>query len=175
MATKTPQICIFDNEKQHFCTLCTCIFHFLIFVDVLVLSTTWNELFCSCVDDVSIWWQMFNFVLLCPKRWFQINSRTFRRHFSSIIALNNWKMIAENRSYIFRWRSRFRRRRVCLSSLLFLSQHVLVTNHVSGSNRHVGIRRNTDADVVFYRILCTDFFPNDYGIFTCANPKQWNQ
>ena len=118
MATKTPQICIFDNEKQHFCTLCTCIFHFLIFVDFLVLSTTWNELFCSCVDDVSIWWQMFNFVFLCPKRWFQINSRTFRRHFSSIMALNNWKMIAENRSYIFRWRSRFRRRRVCLSSLM---------------------------------------------------------
>ena len=27
-------------------------------------------------------------------------------------------MIAETRSYIFRWRSRFRRRHVCLSSLL---------------------------------------------------------
>ena len=67
---------------------------------------------------LSIWWQMFNFVFLCPKRWFQINSRTVRRHFSSIMALNNWKIIAEERSYIFRWRSRFRRRRVCLSSLL---------------------------------------------------------
>ena len=94
-------------------------FMFWHFVDVLVLSTTWNELFCSCVDDVSIWWQMFNFVSLCPKPWFQINSRIVRRHFSSIMALNNWKMIAEKRSYIFRWRSRFRRRRVCLSSLLF--------------------------------------------------------
>ena len=83
------------------------------FVDVLVLSTTWNDLFCSCVDDVSIWWQMFNFVFLCPKRWFQINSRTVRGHFSSIMTLNNWK-----RSYIFRWHSRFRRRRVCLSSLI---------------------------------------------------------
>ena len=93
-------------------------FMFWHFVDVLVLSTTWNELFCSCVDYVSIWWQMFNFVFLCPKRWFQINSRTVRRHFSSIMALNNWKMIAEKRSYIFRWRSRFRRRRVCLSSLM---------------------------------------------------------
>jgi len=30
-ATKTPQICIFDNEKQYLCTLCTCIFHFLTF------------------------------------------------------------------------------------------------------------------------------------------------
>ena len=93
-------------------------FIFWHFVDVLVLSTTWNDLFCSCVDDVSIWWQTFNFVFLCPKRWFQINSRTFRRHFSSIMALNNWEMIAEKGSYIFRWRSRFRRRRVYLSSLI---------------------------------------------------------
>ena len=34
------------------------------FVDVLVLATTWNDLFCSNVDDVSIWWQSFNCVLL---------------------------------------------------------------------------------------------------------------
>ena len=93
-------------------------FIFWNFVDVLVLSTTWNDLFCSCVDDVSIWWQMFNFVFLCPKRWFQFNSRIVRTHFSSIMSLNNWKMFAETRSHIFRWRSRFRRRRVCLSSLI---------------------------------------------------------
>ena len=66
-------------------------FMFWHFADVLVLSTTWNELFCSCVDDVTMWWQMFNFVFLCPKRWFEINSRTVRRHFSSIMALNKWK------------------------------------------------------------------------------------
>ena len=30
----------------------------------------------------------------------------------------NWKMIAEPRSYILRWRSRFRRRRICFSFLL---------------------------------------------------------
>ena len=86
--------------------------------DVLVLSTTWNDLFCSCVDNVSIWWQMFNFVFLFPKRWFQFNSRIVTTRFSCTMTLNNWKMIAETRSYIFRWRSRFRRRRVCLSSLL---------------------------------------------------------
>ena len=92
-------------------------FIFWHFEDVLVLSTTWNDLFCSCVDDVSRWKQMFNFVLLCPKRWFQFSSRIVGTHFSSIMTLNNWKMMAETRSYIFRWRSRFRRRRVCLSSL----------------------------------------------------------
>ena len=93
-------------------------FIFWRFVDVLVLSTTWNDQFCRCVDDVSIWWQMLNFVFLCPKRWLQFNSWIVRTHFSSIMSLNNWKMIAETRSYIFRWRSRFRRRRVCLSSLM---------------------------------------------------------
>ena len=101
-------------------------FIFWHFVDVLVLSTTWNDLFCRCVDDVSIRWQMFNFVFLCLKRWFQINSRTVRRHFPSIMTLNNWKMIAEKRRYIFRGRSRFRRRRVCLSSLILVFSSTLI-------------------------------------------------
>ena len=95
-------------------------FIFWHFEDVLLLSTTWNDQFCRCVDNVSVWWQMFNFVFLsCPKRWFQFNPRIVRTHVSSIISLNNWKMIAETRSHIFRWRSRFRRRRrrVCLSFL----------------------------------------------------------
>ena len=96
-------------------------FIFWHFEDILVLSTTWNDLFCSCVDDVSIWWQMFNFVL-CPKRWFQFNSRIVGTHFSSKMTLNNGKMIAETRSYVFRWRSRFRRRRVCLSSLFTMTE-----------------------------------------------------
>ena len=94
-------------------------FIFWHFEDVLVLSTTWNDLFCCCVDDVSRWWQMFNFVFLCPKRWFQFNSRIVRTHFSSKMTLNNCEIIAETGSYIFRWRSRFRRRRVCLSSLIW--------------------------------------------------------
>ena len=75
-------------------------FVFWHFKDVLVLSKTWNDLFCCCVDDVCIRWQMFNFVFLCPKGWFQFNSRMVRAHFSSIMTLNNWKMIAETRSYI---------------------------------------------------------------------------
>ena len=100
-------------------------FAFVIFghlADVLVLSTTWNILFYSCVDDLSISWQMFNFVFLFLKRWFQFNSRIVRTNFASVMTLNNWQMIAETRSHIFRWRSRFRRRRVCLSSLI--SRHL---------------------------------------------------
>ena len=88
-------------------------FIFWHYEDFLVHSTSWNHLFCSCVDDASIRWQMCNFVFSCPKRSFQFNSRMVRTHFSSIMTSNNWKMIAETRSYIFRWRSRFRRRWIC--------------------------------------------------------------
>ena len=71
-------------------------FSFLdIFADVLVLSTTWNDPFCSCVDDVSIWWQMVNFVCLSLKRWFQFDSWKARTHFASIMAMNNWAIISE--------------------------------------------------------------------------------
>ena len=34
------------------------------------------------------------------------------------MTLDSWKIIAETRSYIFRWRSCFRQSRVCLSSLI---------------------------------------------------------
>ena len=56
-------------------------------------------------------------ILSCPKRWFQFNSRIVKAHFSGIMTLNNWK-IAETWSDIFRWRSHFRRRRVCFKSSL---------------------------------------------------------
>ena len=68
----------------------------------------------------SIWWQMFNFVLLSQRRWFQLNSRIVITHFASVMTLNNGEIIAETRSYIFRWRFRSHRRRLCLSSLLSL-------------------------------------------------------
>ena len=85
--------------KTVFAHFARALFIFWHFEDVLVLSTTWNDLFCSRVDDVSIWWQMFNFVLLCRKRWFQFNFRIVRIHFSGVLTLNNWKMIAETRRY----------------------------------------------------------------------------
>ena len=44
--------------------------------------------------------------------------RIVRTHFASVMTLNNWEMITETRSYIFRWRSRCRRRRVCVNSLI---------------------------------------------------------
>ena len=51
------------------------------------------------------------------QRLIPIDSQIFRIHFASIMTWNNWEIIAETRSYIFRWFSRCRRRRVCLSSL----------------------------------------------------------
>ena len=105
-------------KNRIFARFARAFFIFGYFEDVLVLSTTWNDLICSCADDASIWWQMFNFFFLSPKRWFQFNSRMLRTHFARIMTWSNRKMVAERRSYIFRWRSRCCRRRVCLSSLI---------------------------------------------------------
>ena len=47
-----------------------------------------------------------------------LNSRIVRTYFAIIMTLNNWDTIKETRSYIFRWLSRCRRRRVCLNFLI---------------------------------------------------------
>ena len=108
-------------KNSTFARFARAFFFFWHFEDVLVLSTTWNDLFCSCLDDVSTW-HMFNFVLLSQKRWFQFHSKIVRTHFASVMTLNNCEIIEETRSYIFRWRSRLRRRRLCLSSLMKISR-----------------------------------------------------
>ena len=64
------------------------IFHlFTFFEDVLVLSMTWNDLFCSCVDNVTWAYDSKCWILSCPKRWFQFNSRIVNLHCSGIITL----------------------------------------------------------------------------------------
>ena len=65
---------------------------------------------------------MLNFVLLSQKRWFQFHSKIVRTHFASAMTLNNCEIIEETQSYIFRWRSRLRQRRLCLSSLMKISR-----------------------------------------------------
>ena len=125
---KPDKFAYLTMKNRIFARFARAFFSFWHFEDVLVLSTTWNDQFCRCVDDVSTWWQMFKFVFLCPKHWFQFNSRIVGTHFSRVMSLNNWKMIAETRSYIFRWRSRFRRRRDCLSSLMTLLAHMFIVS-----------------------------------------------
>ena len=120
-------------KNNSFARFARAVFIFGHFKDVLVLSTTWNDLFCSCVDEVSIRWQEFNFVFLSLKRWFKFNFRIVGKHFARVMNLNNLEMIAETRSYIFRWRFCCRRRRVCLNSLLsalksFSSGHLSLLN-----------------------------------------------
>ena len=128
---KTYKFAYLTMKNSIFALFARAYFIFWHFEDVLVLSMTWNDLFCSCVDDVSIWWWQMLIFVLCPKHWFQFNSRIVRTHFSSIMTLSNWKTIAEPRSYNFRWRSRFRRRRVCLSSLMWLWSLVSISLYLS--------------------------------------------
>ena len=113
---KPHEFAYLTMKNRIFARFARALFIFWHFEDVLVLSTTWNDLFCSCEDDVSIWWQLFNFVFLSLKHWFQFNSWIVRTHFATVMTLNNSEMIAETRSYIFRWRSRCRRRCVCVNS-----------------------------------------------------------
>ena len=68
-------------------------FFFFWHFDVLVLSTTWNDLFCGCLVDVSIWWHMFNFVLLSQKCWFKFNCRIVRTHFARAMTLNKFDIL----------------------------------------------------------------------------------
>ena len=58
------------------------------------------------------------FYLPTSKALVPINSSILRTHFASVMTLNNWETIAETRSYIFRWRFRCRRRRLCMSCLI---------------------------------------------------------
>ena len=74
-------------------------FIFVHFSAILVLSKTWNNLFCSRVDDLSTWRQT--------------------AYFAHQATWNNWKLIAETQSFIFRLRSLCRRRLACKSYLIF--------------------------------------------------------
>ena len=105
-------------KNNSFARFARAFFIFWHLADVLDLSTTWNDLFCSCLDDVSIRWQMFNVVFLPLKRWFQFNSKIVWPHFANVMSLNNSEIIPEMQSDIFIWRSCCRRRRVCLNSLV---------------------------------------------------------
>ena len=95
--------------------------HFSSFDILKMLSfCLWREITCFAVVWTTWAYDDKCSILSCPERWFQFNSWIVKAHFSGIMTFNNWKMIAETRSDIFRWRYRFRRRRVCWSSLLIL-------------------------------------------------------
>ena len=81
----------------------------------------------------------FHDLILCARREFmptniQFNSCKVRTHFSHVMALNNWEMIAERRSYIFRWCSR--RRRLCLSSLAKNGARAIPLGESRGRSSH---------------------------------------
>ena len=50
----------FDHENSSFARFARAFFIFVHFAVVLVILMPWNDLFCSCVDDVSTWRQTFN-------------------------------------------------------------------------------------------------------------------
>ena len=138
------------KKNNSFARFARAFFIFLHFADVLVLSMTWNDMFCSCVDDVSIWWETFNFAFLPLKRLFQFNSRIIRTHFARLMTLKNCEIFAETRSYIFRWRSQSRRRRLCLSSLYCRLVNWLLLKLPNGEVKHEGSMVSNEFQTVDY-------------------------
>ena len=56
----------------------------LCFAAVLVLTTTWNDLFCSCVDNVITLRQLFTFFYLSPNHFYA----KLERHFTIVSYTN---------------------------------------------------------------------------------------
>ena len=116
----------------------------LCFAAVLVLTTTWNDLFCSCVDNVITLRQLFTFFYLSPNRSHEFTPRKVRAHFTSHKTWNNREVIERRWSYIFRGGSRRRCRCACLTSL----HSVLPWRH----GGHVGVQNNKEKSIL--GILC---------------------
>ena len=74
------------------------------FAGGLVLFST--DLFCSCVDDASTRRNTIKFLFLSLSCSFQFNSRIVMERFVSRTTWNIREIIAETRSYIFRWHHR---------------------------------------------------------------------
>jgi len=103
------------------------------FADVLVISTTWNDLFCSCVHAGSIWWQLWSTGSnIIP--WYLEN--VFHAKWHRII-----EKLLKKRNYIFRWRSCCRQCCPCLSSLLLANVQTFQENEIFVSKETVVLRQ----------------------------------
>ena len=77
------------------------------FGPALVFSTTWNHLFCCCVEDVGSRRQLFSFLFSPLSGSYQFNSRIISKYFFAIQTIwNNRGMVTETQSCIFRFRCR---------------------------------------------------------------------
>ena len=123
--------------------LCTCIFHFW----------TSRRRYRSLRHVSMHMLEMFNFVFLSLKCWFQFNSRIAGTHF------------AETGSYIFRWRSRCRWRRLCLSSLLTKAKSTRAWQNCIFNEQKQWIRHALHATLLhfFYsnKYFCRALWNND--------------
>lgn len=110
----TWHICIFNEEKTSVDLHEYVSILYRDFATFLFLSTTWNELCCSCMEDVStrgenVRFQAGHSSLILELNWYDRLvhcSGIVSGRFVSRTTWNNREMMAEKRSYNFRWRSR---------------------------------------------------------------------
>ena len=118
---RTSTVCIFKLQNKQFWTLWTCIFVEVHFAAVRSKLTTLNDLFWSCMGNVT-WLRYFVFVFF-TKRWWQIHSSIIKTHFARTIILTKQEVI-------FRWCSRCR--------LFITSSHWMLCQskvHMNGSEK----------------------------------------
>ena len=94
---RTSTVCIFKLQNKQFWTLWTCIFVEVHFAAVRSKLTTLNDLFWSCMGNVT-WLRYFVFVFF-TKCWWQFHSSVIRTHFARMVILNKQEVI-------FRWSCR---------------------------------------------------------------------
>ena len=99
MTTKTSQFAYLTNKNSSFARFAR---HFTGAFSIFVrFAAVLNDLFCSCVGNVSTWRQILSFLfpsLSCPN---QFVSNIVCKHCDSQATWNNREMITGTRSYIF--------------------------------------------------------------------------
>ena len=93
------------------------------FLDILQTFSFFLRRGFTCFAVVRTTWAHDNKFSILSYLWALVpfNSWIVRTHFATVMTLDNSEMIAETRSYIFRWRSRCRRLRLCVNCLLFVT------------------------------------------------------
>ena len=110
------------TRNDSFARFACAFFIFGPFADVLVISTTWNDLFWSWLD---IWWQLWS-----------TGSNIIPRYLE-----NDDDKLLKKRNYIFRWSSCCRRCCLCLGSLLLANMHTFQENEIFVSKETVVLRQ----------------------------------
>ena len=161
-ATRTPQNNRFNEQKQ---SPCTCFIWFCAFL--CRLEMTKFKVWWPFVENMSTWRWIFHFSSLLKRRSHQFSSRILRTHCTSWTNRNNREVVEVTRSYIFKWRFRYRcLRRRRSSSQMHVTQYLV---------RNIRVKHfNNFSDNVFSIFKYKNFLSKENNlVFYCTDRIQW--